>query len=181
VVADVARLPFARESFDGAVSLHTIHHLPQGEHRHAYREVYRVLCPGKRAVVVDGWDNPPLMRPFNGLIRLRKKLLASARRLRGREAPGGKAREANFDPAPGEPKGTFVSKKDAARLRREIGTEIPCEILVWRSVSVRFTRAFVHPQFGGRVFLRLLFWLEERFPHFFGENGQYPLIVVRKV
>jgi len=28
--------------------------------------------------------------------------------------------------------------------------------------------------------LRLLFWLEEKFPHFFGENGKYPLIVIRK-
>jgi len=26
----------------------------------------------------------------------------------------------------------------------------------------------------------LIFWLEERFPRFFGENGQYPLIVIEK-
>jgi hypothetical protein len=41
-------------------------------------------------------------------------------------------------------------------------------------------RWFVRPQLGGKVFLRLLFWLEETFPRFFGENGQYPLIVIRK-
>jgi len=25
-----------------------------------------------------------------------------------------------------------------------------------------------------------VYWLEERFPRFFGENGQYPLIVIKK-
>jgi hypothetical protein len=180
VVADVARLPFIPEAFDGAVSLHTIHHLPQSEHRQAYQELYRVLSPGVSAVVVNGWDNPLLMRPFNGLIHWRKKLLAAGRRLLGRDTNNGKRKAAWIDPESTGPKGTFVSKKDAARLRREIGTEIPYEIRVWRSVSVRFLRAFVHPSLGGRAFLRLLFWLEERLPRFFGEYGQYPLIVIRK-
>jgi ubiquinone/menaquinone biosynthesis C-methylase UbiE len=180
VVADVASLPFSREAFDGAVSLHTIHHLPQSEHPRAYQELYRVLSPGRSAVVVNGWDSPTLMRPFAGLIRWRKRVLAAARRLLGRDAPAGKARKVGLGPGAVEPKGTFVSKNDAARFKREIGTGIPFEILVWRSVSVRFLRAFIHPRLGGRWFLRLLFWLEERFPRFFGENGQYPLIVIRK-
>src|SRR5512140_3146714 len=38
VVADVANLPFARDVFDGAVSMHTFHHLPLGEHCKAYTE-----------------------------------------------------------------------------------------------------------------------------------------------
>ena len=50
------------------------------------------------------------------------------------------------------------------------------EIYSWRSVSVRFLRAVIHPATGGRLWLRLLFWLEDRFPRFFGEKGQYPLI-----
>jgi hypothetical protein len=41
-------------------------------------------------------------------------------------------------------------------------------------------RWFVRPQLGGEAFLRFIFWLEERFPRFFGRNGQYPLIVIRK-
>jgi hypothetical protein len=47
-------------------------------------------------------------------------------------------------------------------------------------VTVRFMRALIHPRLGGRAALGLLFWLEERFPHFFGEKGKYPLIVIRK-
>jgi hypothetical protein len=38
----------------------------------------------------------------------------------------------------------------------------------------------VRPQFGGKAYLRLVFWLEELFPGFFGENGQYPMIVIEK-
>jgi len=47
-------------------------------------------------------------------------------------------------------------------------------------LSPRFMRWFVRPQFGGKASLRLVYWLEEHFPRFFGENGQYPLIVIRK-
>jgi SAM-dependent methyltransferase len=178
VVADVANLPFKRETFDGVVSLHTIHHLPEDEHPQAYAELQRVLSLGSAAVVVNGWDNPPLMRLFTYIIRWKKTLWLAARRLlRGTPASPGlrKFNQALDEP---EPKGTFVSKNIASRLKQEIGATIPLDILVWRSVSVRFLRAFVHPRLGGRGFLRLLYWLEERFPHFFGENGQYPLIVL---
>jgi hypothetical protein len=47
-------------------------------------------------------------------------------------------------------------------------------------LSPRFMRWFVRPQFGGKAYLQLVYWLEETFPKFFGENGQYPLIVIRK-
>ncbi|MGD9093912.1 MAG: class I SAM-dependent methyltransferase, partial [Anaerolineales bacterium] len=61
VVADVANLPFKPDTFDGVVSLHTIHHLPADEHLQAYREVYRVLAPNRTAVVVNGWPSSRLM------------------------------------------------------------------------------------------------------------------------
>src|SRR3990172_9323034 len=56
VVADVTRLPFAADRFDGLVSLHTSHHLPVSEHLDAYLDLYRVLAPDRTAVVVNGWD-----------------------------------------------------------------------------------------------------------------------------
>ena len=62
----------------------------------------------------------------------------------------------------------------------EVGAIMPVEILVWRSVTVRFMRALIHPALAGRLWLRLLYNREERDPHYYGENGKYPLIVVRK-
>ena len=77
-------------------------------------------------------------------------------------------------------KATFVQKTNARWLRRELGPEIPIEIISWRSASTRILRTFVHEKFGGKAILRWLYRMEEKYPRFFGENGQYPLIVIRK-
>ncbi|HJW89435.1 MAG TPA: class I SAM-dependent methyltransferase [Anaerolineales bacterium] len=180
VVADIAHLPFKPRAFDGEVSLHTIHHLSQEEHVRAYRELYRALAPGGAAVVVNGWDHPPLMELLSAPLRWRKSLALLARRWLGRPVgPQTNQGEKNGRWAV-EPKGTYVSKNNAAQLKRTVGESMPLEIWVWRSVSVRFLRAIIRPWLGGRWLLRLLFWLEERFPRFLGENGQYPLIVIKK-
>jgi SAM-dependent methyltransferase len=168
VVADIANLPFTPDAFDGVVSMHTIHHLPLSEHKRAYLELNRVLKTGKSAVVINGWHNPLLMRmaePFIGL----------ARRLSGRSVKKKKNWSGEQDQA-----GTFVEKMTPDWLKNELNGEIKYQIFPWRSLSPRFMRWFVRPQFGGKAFLRLVYWLEEHFPRFFGENGQYPLIVIRK-
>jgi ubiquinone/menaquinone biosynthesis C-methylase UbiE len=182
VVADVANLPFKSEPFDGVVSLHTLHHLPLEEQDKAYGELYRVLKPGCQAVVVNGWTDSPLMRRSMGLVRLAERVLA---RFRGNSgaAPQNTTKTAEAAPAVASKKaetGTFIRKLDAGWLKEKLGGRMRYEVFVWRSVSVRFLRALVHDFTGGRLWLGLLFWLEERFPHFFGENGQYPLIVIRK-
>jgi ubiquinone/menaquinone biosynthesis C-methylase UbiE len=189
VVADIASLPFKQEAFDGLVSLHTIHHLPEEEHLQAYRELHRVLAAPSQGVVVNGWPSSRLMKAFEPLVKAAQRIRYVRSRLGGR---GTAPQEEADTPAPeitqsGKaelervPKGTFTSRHDVAWVKNELGKLMEVEILVWRSVSVRFLRALIHPRLGGRLWLRLLFWLEERFPHFFGENGKYPLIVIRKV
>jgi len=79
-----------------------------------------------------------------------------------------------------KPKGTFVHNLNAQGLRDLLGTDFPISISVWRSVSVRFLRAMIHPFLFGRIWLWILFGLEELFPTFFGEKGQYPLITFTK-
>jgi SAM-dependent methyltransferase len=168
VVADIANLPFKEGAFDGIVSLHTIHHLPLSEHRRAYLELYRVLKPGRSAVVVNGWHKPRLMQAFEPLIRL-------GRLLTGRS----KKRKKDWL-AEDAPEGTFVEKMTPPWLKRELDGVLEFRIYPWRSLSTRFMRWFIRPRLGGKIILRLVFWLEERFPRFFGENGQYPMIVFNK-
>lgn len=186
VVADVANLPFKPGAFDGIVSLHTIHHLPEDEHLQAYQELYRLLAPGKNAVIVNGWPVSPLMDRFEPLVRLSYRLKHLINRLSGRSKHvEGKSKQ---DGSPkkqkpftkDQPKGTFTSRHDVHWMKTEVGRLMPIDILVWRSVSVRFMRALIHPWLGGRYWLRILFRLEEGNPHYYGENGQYPLIVVHK-
>jgi ubiquinone/menaquinone biosynthesis C-methylase UbiE len=168
VVADVANLPFARDAFDGAVSMHTFHHLPLSEHCKAYTELARVLKAGQTAVVVNGWHNPLLMRVAEPFITV-------GRFLSGRSAKRKKDWAAEDDQA-----GTFVEKMTPAWLKRELKGVVSFAIYPWRSLSPRFMRWFIRPNLGGAAIMRLVFALEARFPRFFGENGQYPMIVIRK-
>lgn len=169
VVADIANLPFKPDAFDGVVSMHAIHHLPLTEHKRAYMELTRVLKPGKSGVVVNGWHNPLLMQ-------LAEPFIALGRLFTGRAAKK-KKKDWSSDE---EQTGTFVEKMTPLWLKNELKGVVKFEIYPWRSLSPRFMRWFVRPQFGGKAYLRLVFWLEETFPRFFGENGQYPLIVIKK-
>jgi ubiquinone/menaquinone biosynthesis C-methylase UbiE len=168
VVADIANLPFKPEVFDGVVSMHAIHHLPLTEHKRAYMELTRVLQTGKSGAIINGWHNPLLMKIAEPFISL-------GRFLTGRPAKKKKDWSSEEDQS-----GTFVEKMTPPWLKNELKDVVKFEIHPWRSLSPRFMRWFVRPQLGGKVFLRLLFWLEETFPRFFGENGQYPLIVIKK-
>jgi SAM-dependent methyltransferase len=169
VVADIANLPFKSDVFDGAVSMHAIHHLPLSEHKRAYMELDRVLTPGREAVIINGWDNPLLMRMAEPLIRI-------GRLLTRRSSKRKKDWASEDDQA-----GTFVKKMTPSWLKKELNGAVRYQIYPWRSLSPRFMRWFIRPHLGGKLLLRIIFKLEERFPHFFGENGQYPLIVIRKL
>jgi len=177
VVCDIANLPFKCGVFDAVVSLHTIHHLPPEEHMRAYQELHRTLEPSSRGVIVNGWDNPPLTRFLNFWIRLYDWLYAI-----GRPQPKSSRVEKPPSPAASQPlpRGTYVRKHNASWLQHDIGTLMPIKIWCWRSVSVRFMRTFIHQRFAGKSLLKLLYWFEERFPHFFGKYGQYPLIELGK-
>ena len=172
VVADVANLPFAGNVFDGVVSLHTIHHLPAAEHRQAYFELFRVLAGDSNAVVVNGWESSSIsdifVTPIKWIRRTRKRI---SRRLGRRQQKSTTQNNAVS---------TFVNKHNAAWLQSEVGRLVDLEILAWRSVGVRFLKAYIHAYLGGKWILRGLYRLEERFPHFMGEHGLYPLIVLRK-
>jgi SAM-dependent methyltransferase len=179
VVADIANLPFKEQAFDGVVSLHTIHHLPEDEHLQAYQELYRLLAWDSTAVVVNGWPSSRMMSAFEPLMRLSRRVRSAAGRLRGESRPERKPGKAKNDRGSTQ-KGTFTSRHDYLWVQSVVCAEMPLEILVWRSASVRFLRTLIHTWLGGRYWLRLLYWLEERYPHYFGEVGQYPLIVISK-
>ncbi len=167
VVGDIANLPFKTDAFDGIVSMHTIHHLPSTEHKRTYLELFRVLGAGRSAAIVNGWTNPALVGWLDKLIIFSHR---ARRLLRGKPMRA----------QPHDKKATFVKKTNASWLRREIGKEIPFEIVAWRSASTLTMRTLIHEKFGGKAILKWLYKMEEKYPKFFGENGQYPLIVVRK-
>lgn len=185
VVGDIAHLPFKSDAFDGIVSLHTVHHVPMEDKLPAYNELYRTLNPGKSMVIVNGWTNAPLMnrlsRPMNFIRRFRGWWQRKIKR-EGSTTDDAITSSNPQDPSgtPDTPTGTFVQKLTAKWLSEALDGKMDYEILVWRSVSVAFLRAVIYPDWGGRFWLKVLFWLEERFPKYLGRVGQYPLVVVKK-
>ena len=79
----------------------------------------------------------------------------------------------------GQP-GTFTFRHDYNWFRNRLHDLPGFEIRVWRSLSVEFLRSFVHPKLLGRQWLRVVWWLEERLPHWLGRHGQYPMILFSK-
>jgi SAM-dependent methyltransferase len=180
--ADIANLPFATDVFDGIVSLHTIHHVPIEEKVEVYKGLSRCLKPGRTMVTVDGWSEVPLAKAMNFFMRIANRL----RRWTGKEASpmpnGTSASQANTveKQSAQEPVGTFVLKTSAKWFHGAMKGVLPYEIRVWRSVSVKFLRSVIQPEWAGRLWLKILYRLEEWFPHYFGEKGQYPLIIISK-
>lgn len=181
VNADIAHLPFREDAFDGIVSLHTIHHVPIEEKVAVYQGLHRTLKPGRTMVTVDGWAEVPLFKVMNLLMRIAGAL----RRLTGKQAllmptdVSVDQTESKVEPDKA-PVSTFVLKTSAKWFHSVMKGVLPYEIRVWRSVSVKFLRSVIQPEWAGKFWLKILYRLEEWFPHFFGENGQYPLIIISK-
>jgi ubiquinone/menaquinone biosynthesis C-methylase UbiE len=189
VVADIVHLPFKSELFDGIVSLHTIHHVPMEEKLMSYEELHRTLKSGKRMVIVNGWTNAPLMERLSRFAAIMKRLHTWwMHRFKYRRSQSELVIEnwsdqenVNEESAPkSSPKGTFVQKLNAEWLVQTLTGRMDFKIYVWRSVSVSFLRSVIYPEWGGRFWLKVLYWLEERFPRLLGRIGQYPLVVISK-
>lgn len=188
VVGDIAYLPFKSNVFDGIVSLHTIHHVPMEDKLQAYDELYRTLTPGSSMVVVNGWTQAPLMTRLSSFMdfmkRFRSWWLRKIKKKKLKEIDtqqqDGSGFNAEYEDSKESPEGTYVQKLTASWLTQAFEGKMDYEILVWRSVSVRFLRSVIHADWGGRFWLKVLYGLEELFPRILGRIGQYPLIVVDK-
>ncbi len=78
-VASAARLPYPDQSFDAAVFLNSLHHIPVAEMEGALREAVRVTRRGGRIVVVEPLAEGPLfevLRPVDDETEVRAKAQA---------------------------------------------------------------------------------------------------------
>jgi SAM-dependent methyltransferase len=184
VVGDAANLPFKSEIFDSLVSLHTVHHLPAGEQQQAFQEFDRVLAPGGKGVIVYSWGDHALLvrmtRPFILLAFYLQRKYRDFRRRRGVSPQQGGAPQGESNVRSAAATGTFTYKHDYQWVHQELGNLPGLQIIVWRSASTSFTRAFIHRRLYGRWWLRVLYWLEERAPALFGRIGQYPMLLISK-
>lgn len=184
VVGDLANLPFKQDVFDAVISMHVIYHLPMEDQESAFREFFRTLVPGGDAVVIYSWGRHSLlMRLAEPVVRLAGWFVRLYSRIRfGKQRPlkyDGKEIDKETATLLTKP-GLYSFKHDHRWLENRIGDLPGFEIRVWRTASSAFLRALVHRQFFGRFWLRLLFWLEEKFPNLLGRIGQYPMVLYQK-
>lgn len=171
VLGDVTRLPFRAQSFDAAVSLHTIYHVSAEQQRTAFEELYRVLKPGAPAVVVYEWGR---RAPIRRAVHKARRLVAA-----GARAVGVRGRflrpsvETEGPPA-------LYAHKHTYRWFRKQKWPFEAEVLVWRLVGGPFLRRFVHERLFGRALLEFLYGLEERSPRLAGRFGRLPLILIHR-
>ena len=184
VVGDLANMPFKVDAVEALVSMHVIYHLAIQDQEPAFREFFRILQPGGKAVVIYSWgEHSLLMRLANAPIKLAGWLLRLYSRLRfGKDRPM-KVRGREIDQETQDlltRPGLYSYKHDYGWLRKHVGDLPGFDVRIWRTVSSAFLRALVHRQFFGRYWLRFLYWLEEIFPRFLGRFGQYPMVLFHK-
>ena len=170
VLADVSNLPFRDDTFDAVVSLHTVYHVPKDEQERAFRELFRVLAPSRRGVIVYSWGIHALLTKVAVLPVWGWRMVA--RRIRRRL---GAASDHAAEAMP-----RLYSYHHSYRWLATRVWPLVYELDCWRSVGVEFTRLYCHSWLFGKGLLRLLFRLEDRWPRLFGIIGQYPMIVLAK-
>lgn len=158
-------IPLEQNFFDCTVSLHTIYHIDKDRQEEAVRKLIYVTKPGKPVIIV--YSNPNtfikfVKLPFSLLRRARNvlKKLAKKRKKEGELS-------LYFYPHPIKWWGRF---SDVASVK----------ILPWRSFGSDDQKRLIPNNKMGKKMFAVLFNLEERFPDFFVNHFQYPMIILTK-
>ena len=179
ILGDITKLPLADDSLDAVISLHTLYHVPADEQKNALQEIYRVLKPRARAVVVYSWgSHSVLMRLASRDHRINRavlKALAFVKNSRRKETL-----DQNRDHPPDPAVDLYFYVHPYAWFTQVLGTMGPFKLACWRSISLEFQRTYIHDWLYGRQILAIIFWFEDKFPWLFGRLGQNPMFVVSK-
>lgn len=165
-------LPMEENSFDCAVSLHTIYHIDKDRQEEAVRKLIRVTRPGKPVVIVYGNPRTLVSRvrsspPFRLLRRMRNVFRRLVTDVKRAEVKQEEDLSLYFYLHSAEWWGRF----------RDVAT---VEVFPWRSFDSDTQKGLIPDnRLGGKLF-DLLFRLEDRFPAVFVRHFEYPLIVLTK-
>jgi SAM-dependent methyltransferase len=158
VVADLGNLPFREGTFDAVLASHVLYHIPEDEQASAIQELYRTLKSGGTCVIVYMWPTSLITKISECFSRVAKQ-----------------AGPVNTSQPP-----LYFHPHDYHWMKRNLPEHWKADIRVWRSVDMAFTRRLIADNWVGKVLLRIIYWLEEMFPHAMARLGRYPMIVIHK-
>lgn len=160
LLCDITQLPLQSNQIDAIVSLHTLYHVPQKQQEKAFDELYRVLKPGGKSIVVYSWGkHSALMKVFLLPFKLVKRAIDKLQ---------------NKDVA------LYFYAHPYQWFKNHLHSQYATELYVWRSVNVPFLKIYIHEWFLGKILLKGIYKLEEKFPKLMGRWGAYPLFVTQK-
>jgi len=143
--------------FDCSISLHTIYHIDKDKQAEAVRKLIKVTKPGKPIIIV--YSNPntftSLITPWK-LIRIIKSLIVK------------RTRQSIYFFA--HPNKWWHQFSDQAEVK----------LYPWRSFSSLYQKILIPDNSIGKSLLKKLYVWEEKYPKFFVNNFQYPMIVLTK-
>jgi SAM-dependent methyltransferase len=171
VVGDLGNLPFREGAFDTVLASHVLYHLPEDEQAGAVRELYRTLKSGGTCVIIYIWPASLVAKISRGPRALRT--LVARFFMRPRMA-------SNAEPGHRAVPALYFHPHDYRWMNRTLPEHWHTDIRVWRSVGIAFTRTLIADDFWGAMLLRIIYWLEEIFPHALARLGRYPTILIQK-
>jgi ubiquinone/menaquinone biosynthesis C-methylase UbiE/uncharacterized protein YbaR (Trm112 family) len=168
VLCDMTNMPFKDGSIDGFVSLNTIYHIPKDEQLTAVNELYRILAPkGKGVIVYEWFKHSPYMNfwllPFRGATFIKNRMARLFSKATGAAAPK---------------KMLYFHAHPYEYFRKNLPFDF--KLRVWRTVSVPFMKVYIHKGLFGKQILGWLYQREEKNPEKFGLKGEYPMLVFEK-
>ncbi len=145
---------------------HTVYHVPADKQMTALKEIHRILKPTATGVVIDSWGNHSL------LMRMTFYTILALERLRSLSINNRDSSDTD--------KPRLYSYTHSYRYIKNQRFRFDIDVVVWSSISSVFTKTYIP---GGRfdhLFLKVIWKLEETFPHFADRFGQYLLFITKK-
>jgi SAM-dependent methyltransferase/uncharacterized protein YbaR (Trm112 family) len=180
ILGDITNIPLQDSSVDGAVSLHTIYHVPADEQLNAFREMYRTIKPGTTAAIVYSLRNSSLMKFFMFPRRVKRTIQQWITKFKSivKKIIRWKGKGQQIERS-GVPENPYHHTFDYRYLEENLA-DLNVSFFPWRSVGVPFMKTYVYPKFFGRQIMNWIYNFEEQSPQRAAQIGQYPIVVLSK-
>lgn len=185
---DVTQIPFADDSVDSILCAHVLYHVPADEQAKAILELYRILKPGGRLIIIYTWPrsfmdrlgihlNPRVILPKIPGMRWIWRTFFRKRILGTEETENTQNQD---DAAPKHPPLYFSPHPYSWFKHTFKDAPFTLKFRCCQAVGLPFSNAFVPNHKTGKLLLRFIALLEDCFPHIMARLGTYPFIIIDK-
>lgn len=178
ILGDITNLPLKDNVLDAAIALNAIYHIPMDEQAKALNEINRALKPDKTAAIVYTWGDKHSLFMNIGLIYI-KVWMAVQKIGRILKSILGKLKLVSQKNTDGEDPVLYFHAFPYSYFKNT-KWDFKLDIFVWRSISVPFSKIYIHPWLGGKKILKSIYNWENNHPQTAGKYGQYPLLIMTK-